>query len=413
MNYGLPLLEKRTESIVRKYCTFEAKPELFSDFSGHKVCKVADRLASRFPVSNIANHSLKSGFCFTNEYPRAFNSNQVSLAKTIAKISETCLVNERKVSIITGESGLLSCIPELSLVSKLIIQVDCDPVLLTYIGELIKKISDTSSISTRKYHEIIKTSLESLKRRGCATDVDEPGLLKSADEYKEAMGELHCFSSQRRLEEFQSALRECHIQAIEANYFSKEDMSSLFEILVEEGFEVSYFNISNVCEYFHRFYVMNPFNGLVQGMESTAYIRRIPLTIGAVCAYSSLLSGHDHTDTCTKNILFERLYQINKSKALSDVAMYAGKPKSVVNDLISACIELAKVDWIEVETCIDTLRLVLAHITKDEAKTLSHRVQDIEHSLAENTMYNDQDRSEFINITTAAVSAGFKQSDSA
>ncbi|WOG28972.1 hypothetical protein [Endozoicomonas sp. 8E] len=88
--------------------------------------------------------------------------------------------------------------------------------------------------------------------------------------YKEAMGELHCLSSQSRLEEFKSALSECRIQAVEANYFSREVMDNLIKILVEEDLEVAYSNISNVFEYTVDFYLMNPFNGLVQGMESTS-----------------------------------------------------------------------------------------------------------------------------------------------
>ena len=407
MCYDLCLSAKKTGGIASEHCTSEPKLELLSKFSGYNVCKVADKLASRFPVSNIANHSLQGHFWFTNEYPKAFGSDQVSLAGTIAKIGETCLVNERRVSIITGESGLLSCIPELSRVSKLIIQVDCDPVLLIFIGELIKNLSNSASINTEKYYEIIKTSLESLKERGCATDVNESIILKSAERYKEAMGELHCFSSQKRLEEFKAALSECHIQAIEANYFSKEDMDSLFEILVEEGLEVSYFNLSNVCERFSKFYLMNPFDGSVQGIETTAHIRAIPLAEDAVCAYSSLLSYHRHTDTCEKSILFDRLYQINKSRALSDIAINAGKCESDMNNLISACIELAKVkviDLDDVESAIDHLRLILAHISKDEAITLSHRVNDIERSLAKNPVYDDQARKKFISIITVAVS---------
>ena len=404
MTHGLSLLPKKAKDIASAHCASESKSELLGKFSGYYVYRATDRLSSCFPVSKITGHSLKQQkqhFWFTNEYPEAFGE-QVSLAKTITSIGKLPQSSERKVSVVTGESGLLSCIPELSRISKLIIQIDRDPVLLIFIEELLKNLSGAISVNKDEYHELIKLSLEHLKKSGISTD--ESRILASAEKYKNAMGKLHFFSSQERLDEFKLALSQCPVQAVQADYFSKKDMDCLFKILEEEGLEVSFFNISNVCEYYHEFYKMNPFNGLIQGMESTAFIRAIPLARDALCAYSSLLSNSAHTGTCTKSVLFERLYQINKSAALYYIAIHASKSKSYTSDLIAACVELAKIDWIEVDEAIVLLRLILAHITKDECVILSDRLKDMGCSLAENTNYDIESRRKFMEIIKTAVS---------
>ncbi|WP_422138862.1 hypothetical protein [Endozoicomonas sp. ALC020] len=396
-------LSLSTENVQASY-NLEPETRPPCKFAGFNVSRVADRLANRFPISKLENHSLKSHFWFTNEISSVYACEHVSLASTIARIRNSPPVNERRVSIVTGESGLLSCIPELSRISKLIIQVDCDPVLLKFIEKILEKLTFLTLINPEIFDELVQSSLELLKKSGCIADEVESEILESAAMYKEAMGELHCLSSQSRLEEFKSALSECRIQAIEANYFSKDDMDSLIKILVEENLEVSYFNISNVIEYFGNFYSMNPFNGLVQGVENTRYIRAIPLAEDAICAYSSLISSQDHTGTCTRNELFERLYQLNKSKTFRKIARYARQSRSDVKDTISACEHLTKVRLINAETAIDFLRLILAHITKEESIILSSRSSDIDRSLSENTVYNDQDRIKFMQIIRAAES---------
>ena len=60
--------------------------------------------------------------------------------------------------------------------------------------------------------------------------------------------------------------------------------------------------------------------------------------------------------------------------------MYAGKPQPEINDLITACVELAKINRATLTIAICHLRLLLAHITKDESLALSHRVAEIDGS---------------------------------
>ncbi|WP_252178745.1 hypothetical protein [Endozoicomonas sp. 4G] len=404
MNPSSGMSGTTTESVAREYCNSASEPESSGYFSHFNVRKVAEKIAKRFPVSEITGHIPKSTFWFTNEYPEGMRGCELSLAKTITKLRESSFpVKERRVSIITGESGLLSSIPELSCISELIIQVDSNPLLLNFTAELLKQLSNVTSFNPKKYHQIILSSLECLKRKGFPSDAYVSEVMDYAKAYKKAMRDLHCFSSQRRFEAFKSALNKCYIQAIEANYFSKKDMVSLFEILAEEGFEVSYFNISNVCEYLFDFYDMNPYDGLVKDMESTAHIRAMPLAEDAVCAYSSLLSTHDHTGTCTKDLFFDRLHQINKSMVLRMIEKLSATDKPDIDSITSACVALAKIDRTDVKSSMSFLRLLLAHITDEESTALLSKVAEIEHILSKNKMYDSESGNKFMDVIKMAT----------
>ncbi|WP_422474774.1 hypothetical protein [Endozoicomonas sp. ALB032] len=207
MNLDLSISAKSTESITREHCNSASKQELSGNFSHYTVRGVAEKLAKRFPISEITNLTPETTFWFTNEYPGGIRGSELSLVSTITGLRELCPISARRVSIVTGESGLLSCIPELSSISELIIQVDIDPVLLNFTGELLKNLSNLTSVNLKKYYEVVHLSLDFLKRKGIPIEIYESKVLKSAEMYKEAMGELHCFSSQRRFDEFKSALK--------------------------------------------------------------------------------------------------------------------------------------------------------------------------------------------------------------
>ncbi|MGI9273980.1 MAG: hypothetical protein ACR2PT_03860 [Endozoicomonas sp.] len=401
MSYGLSLHQSKMSQPDRApENVVKSAPECPGAFAGHSVVEVAKQLERRFPVPSTINPEITNHFWFTNEFPGSHLPEKQSLLETIKTLQTKHTCRSRKVSIITGESGILSCLPELLNISELIILIDHDPVILHFIKNILKHLVE-SNIYEDEYPDVIRSSLRSLERILKRT-FDESEILCHADEYKKSMGSLHCFSSEDRLKKFQDAIGTSCFQPVNADYFSESDMEDLFRILKENGFEVSYFNISNAYEYYKTFYSMNPFKGSVRNIESTQFIRSMPLAHSALCAYSSLLLS-ERVTTCSKEVFFEEMHETNKSKALTRAFFLVESCTSKSRDIGKACIEMAK----EMEsgnlTIIANLRLILSHISQPDLESLSNNFEDIHTALKENKCIDLSDEVKFLAIIQAAI----------
>ena len=76
-------------------------------------------------------------------------------------------------------------------------------------------------------------------------------------------------------------------------------MSALAQTLRDNGAVVHFFNSSNVCKYPENFYKMTPYDGMIANKTPSLYVRELPFSDDAICAYSMLYGFELFTATAT------------------------------------------------------------------------------------------------------------------
>ncbi|MET4696245.1 hypothetical protein [Endozoicomonas lisbonensis] len=391
-----------------------------SHFAGFSVREVVDKLNDLPPSADFKSAAgFDNTFWFTNEYHGGYISESAtSLKDTFKEIKEFSPVSQRRISIVTGESGLLSCLPELARLSNLVILIDQNPILLFFLFSLFNKLSEIEDCRDEEYADLIKSAFLLTKDKVEGISFSEENALLLAMKYKEAFNEWHCFSSRERLEETKKALEKMHIHPLCTNYYDEESMKRLAKIISDEELDIVFFNMSNVLEYYHRFFEWKRYPCPIKGVDNTLYLNELPFTEETLCAYSTLIYCDERRAmTCTGDVFFEKAYQLHKLNIYYDVCGETlGEEKTDKDLILDACMKLAQMDpgTDTGKLVLHKLRNLLAHSSEEALSQLSENYHRIQKTLDKNKPYqssseNEQKKYTFLSVIQLACGeAGLK-----
>ena len=379
-------------------------------FSGFNVSKVQEDLDKRFPLLPLSKiKKVNEPFWFTNEFPDGYFSDNLDLKKTIKQMST---LQSRKcgrcIAIVTGEGGLFSSLPEFSKICDMVIQIDSNPAILHLSVLLLRTLRKTGSFKDE--FSVLDSVLKTFEREVSWFDKKESEEVKKQYyQYRDGMKPLHCFSSEQRFQEFKK-LSDFPIHHLCGNYFSHNDMNDLAFILKNNNLPVIFLNLSNIAEYFPDFYKANPFAGKVSGVDISSYVRLLPVSEYALCAYSTVFGIEFWTSTCTRENFRKELYDISKRRCdriMKSLAQKKGEPLYVEEmpyPFSSVCRFLTGSEQRDVD--IDSLlRLNLARLDSKSVKELERKMDEIISELEMNLYYKDhkKKREHFITLLKTAL----------
>lgn len=313
-----------------------SKPE----FSGLSVSKIEDQLNDKLPLPELKQiHDDPGSYWFSNEFPY---SEDLDFKKTINKLSGLSTnLRTRSVSIITGEGCLFSCLPELAKVCSLVFQVDHDPKLLHLSQLLITGLADVEDVS-EETHWLDQAIIKLGDRITGFHSARAEEIHSQYAANKKGMGEYHCFSSEQRLRETKNSCSSCKVIPVYADFYVQDDMAKLAGIIKGNNIRVVFINLSNVMEYFQEFYDKNKFSGIVAGVEPGCYVKNIPLSESALCAFSSLRAAPLFTKVCSKENYYNELYSLAQKNSADVVEQLAKRYLSIrlTKSLFKTCLVL-------------------------------------------------------------------------
>ena len=408
MDVGQPLSQGIVQSNLGIPINCDKLNEV-SRFAGFSVRAVVNKLNELSPFASFKSVAgFGNTFWFTNEYHGGYISEgAASLEDTFKKMKAFSPVSERRISIVTGESGLLSCLPELSKLSNLVIVVDQNPILLFFLISLFNQLPEIERCGEEEYEDLIKNALLAVKEKVEGISFSEEDILFLAKKYKDTFKEWHCFSSKERFEETKKALEKMYIYPVCTNYYDEAAMKTLAKIISDEGLSIAFFNATNVLEYYNRFFEWKRYPCPIKGVDNTLYLKELPLTEDTLCAHSSLMYRKDKkTSTCTGDVFFEEAYQLHKLNIYYDVCGETLSEEKKDKDLIvGACLKLAQIDTSEAKegNVLYKLRNLLAHSSQEALFQLSKNYHKISEKLDKNKAYKSSLENEHQKFTFLSV----------
>ena len=233
-------------------------------------------------------------FWFSNEFPGGI-SEQLKLADSYARLPTSKPLSGYRVAIITGEGGLFQGLPEVAACCDLTLQVDCDPKPLQLSAFMLEELKNTEQYTELRtgairQHKLFNTAIARLRTENPQVNDKDVYDLR-AEHFCYTMNmKGYLFSSPERFAEFKRC-QDHPVLQVRLSHFSKETMTALSQILKKHDASVRFLNITNVCEYPMYFYQANPYDGRVDDMTPSLYIRELPFSDDAICAYSQLFSS--------------------------------------------------------------------------------------------------------------------------
>ena len=242
-----------------------------------------------------AHERLVPTYWFSNEFAVGAAYQRVQLVESYMQIPPRKNLTEYRIAVITGEGGILQGWPELAANSDMIIQVDCDPMPLRLSACFIEELKRLDSyIDKYKLRDRVLTRFQQQNPELTPDQIEE--IRDKFEEYTVHM--RNCiFSTPERFEAFKRC-QDHPLQQLCFSYFSRKAMDEFTQTLRDHGAVVNFFNASNVCEYPENFYPANPFQGEVEGVEPSQYMKKLPFSSDAVCAHSQLFGSDFFTKTC-------------------------------------------------------------------------------------------------------------------
>ena len=371
------------------------KPE-FSSFS---ISMVEEQIADTFPLPELKQIQDDIGsYWFSNEYP---DPEDLDFKKTIKAISRLPTdLRSRKISIITGEGCLFSCLPELASVCSMVFQVDHDPKLL-HLSQMLVTGLATASIGeeTRWLNQAIT------KLREGIVGFDREGDIRTQySDNKKGMEQYHCFSSEHRLSEVKESCSFCKVIPVYADFYNEDDMVRLACIIGNNNLEVVFINLSNVMEYFQEFYSKNKFREVVTGIDPGYHVKKIPLSESALCAFSSLRVAPLFTRVCNRGKYYDELYSLAQKSSSNVIEQLSERlaSKRSAESSTDVCFVLAEIAY-PYSLSQASLRLALSHLKYKDALELREQRPNIEAKLKENLCIKGGCAAEFLAIIDTAI----------
>ena len=279
--------------------------------------------------------------------------------------------------------------------------------LLFFLTYLFNQLPKIEGCGEEEYEDLIKKSLIAVKEKVEGITFSEEDILNLAKKYRDAFKEWHCFSSKERFEETKKALEKMHIHPVCTNYYDETAMGTLAKIISDEDLSIAFFNVTNVLEYYNRFFELERYPCPIKGVDNTLYLKKLPLTEDTLCAYSSLMYRDDRqAATCNGDVFFEEAYQLHKLNIYYDVCGETLNEEKADKDLVvDACLKLAQIDPREAGkgNVLTKLRNLLAHSSQEALFQLSKNYRKIKKTIDKNKAYQFSLGNEHKKLTFLAV----------
>ena len=248
---------------------------------------------------------LSGSYWLSNEFPEASGEERVQLAKSFAQLPKQKSLSEYRIAILTGEGGLLQAFSELANSCDMTVQIDCDFLTLQFQRFLLAECRKAEKYTDK--HKVLDRTIEQLRAvHPDLSDGQIEDIREQFERYTTGM-KRNLFSSPERFAEFKRC-QDHPVRQICMNYFDKKDIELLSRILERNNAVIAFLNISNVCDYPALFYLANPFRDELAGVTPSRYLRQLPFSKDAICAYSQLFDANLFTATCPVDKMEEHLY---------------------------------------------------------------------------------------------------------
>ena len=242
---------------------------------------------------------------FSNEFKEQPSEWGLQLAESFAKLPKRKSLSEYRIAILTGEGGLSQAFPELADSSDMTLQLDCNPLTLQFQKCFLAQCRQAEKYTDKQ--KVLERAIEQL--RAVHPDLSDCQYGEIRDQFQRYTTGMkrHLFSSAERFAEFKRC-QDYPVQQICLNYFVKEDLVTLSQILKRNNAVVSFINMSNTCEYPEDFYQLNTFRNEVDGVTPSQHLHQLPFSKDAICAFSRLFGINFITVTCPVDKMEKHLY---------------------------------------------------------------------------------------------------------
>ena len=383
-----------------------SNPEFVSRFAGYSLQKIVDVFNS-LPSKPMVQHQIGAGqvpWVAPEHLVLDVTAGQkIPLSNRYFTALKTAEPRHgRNIAVVTGESGLLASLPELSKLTRVIVQVEDNPAILLMTNAILNQLPEMES--TQQYLDVIRSAFQRVKQQIPQVEDTPEEVVGQFHEYLDNLPGQHFCSSPERLQATRAALQQCVVIPVRASYFNGSDMTMLNEALHE--CDLVFLNLSNAVACYPLFYRENPFDGCVQGILSTQYIRDIPVTANTLCTYSFLrATGYQKPvmEACLGTSLCADLHRIMKGRALNlgGWANRRNEPETVFVLKVGIKV-LDKTCYAEVETkLVAELRNLMALLSRDELRELQDYLQSLNKCFRQRSP-DDPVRRQFMEILTVA-----------
>lgn len=359
-----------------------SNPGSVSRFVGYSVQKIVD-VSNSLPSKAMAPHQIATGsvpWVAREHFVVDMTADQkIPLSSRYYTALKTAEPHHgRNIAVVTGESGLLASLPELSKLTRVIVQVEDNPAILLMTNAILNQLPDMAS--PQQYLDVIRSAFQRVKEQIPQLEDAPEEVVEQFVDYLDSLPDLHFCSSPARLQATRAALQQCLVIPVRASYFNGSEMAMLNEAWHE--CDLVFLNLSNTVACYPLFYHENPFDGRVQGILSTQYIKDLPVTASTLCTYSFFRAiGYQKPlmEACPGTSLCADLHQIMKGRALNigDRANTLSDPEPVfvLKVGISA---LDKTCNAEIATkLLAEVRNLLALLSRDELRELQDHLRSL------------------------------------
>ena len=317
-------------------------------------------------------------------------------------IKEAQPIQGRNIAVVTGEAGLLACLPELSRLTRVILQIEDNPAVLLMTNAILNLLPQMGT--PERYSDVIRSAFQVVKRQIPQIEDSQPQVVELFEDYLDDLPGQHCCSSGQRLHQTCEALKRCVVIPVRASYFNATDMVMLNHVLHE--CDLVFLNLSNAATNYLKFCREHPFDGRVKSICSTQLIKSIPVKPETLCTYSFLEdSSKPLLRACPGDSLVSEMERIMKDKAFGNILLgifpfKTGKDiKSVLEGRI---LKLDRTSDAELEAkVVAELRNMIALLSWGDLKVLRNHLMSLDNRFRHRPP-NDPVRRLFMRILEAA-----------
>ena len=371
-------------------------PEAGSYFAGYSLQKVVDVFNS-LPPKPITPDETAAGkvpwIAPEHRFSQMIDGEGILLSNRFFNaIKEAQPSQGRNIAVVTGESGLLACLPELSGLTRVILQVEDNPAVLLMTNAILNLLPQMRT--PERYPDVVRSAFQVVKRQIPQIEDSQPKVVGLFEDYLADLPGQHCCSSEQRLHQTCEALKRCVVIPVRASYFNVTDMVMLNHVLHE--CDLVFFNLSNAATNYLKFCREYPFEGRVKSICSTQLIKNIPLKPETLCTYSYLECKDGNKPllrACPGDYLVSELEEgiMNKFSEQDSIEIFS-----------DSILELDKTSVAESEAkVVAELRNIVALLSRDNLRGLHKNLASL-NNLFRHRSPNDPVRRQFMGILEVA-----------
>ena len=379
-----------------KFTVQLSNPEAGSYFAGYSLQKVVDVFNS-LPPKPITPDETAAGkvpwIAPEHRFSQMIDGEGILLSNRFFNaIKEAQPSQGRNIAVVTGESGLLACLPELSGLTRVILQVEDNPAVLLMTNAILNLLPQMRT--PERYPDVVRSAYQVVKRQIPQIEDSQPKVVGLFEDYLADLPGQHCCSSEQRLHQTCEALKRCVVIPVRASYFNVTDMVMLNHVLHE--CDLVFFNLSNAATNYLKFCREHPFEGRVKSICTTQIIKNIPVKPETLCTYSFLECKDGNKPllrACPGDYLVSELEEgiMNKFSEQDSIEIFS-----------DSILELDKTSVAESEAkVVAELRNIVALLSRDNLRGLHKNLASL-NNLFRHRSPNDPVRRQFMGILEVA-----------